>query len=81
MSLRCVLLAALVQSRMSPTQGSLLGIIPVSNFWWHLGAVSLLAAATLLCGWLQGVFGWTPADVEIETPAPQQDHGHEAGHH
>jgi len=50
----------------------------VPNFWWQLGAVSLLAAATLFCGWLQEVLGWSPAEVEIEPAAPA---GHEHGHH
>ncbi|HEV3255736.1 MAG TPA: hypothetical protein VG013_02530 [Gemmataceae bacterium] len=51
----------------------------VPNFWWQLGAVSLLAAATLFCGWLQDVLGWTPAEVELEPPAVPDAHEH--GHH
>ena len=48
-----------------------------TNFWWQLGEVSLLAAVTLLCGWLQGVFGWTPAEISLEPPAPDADvHGY-----
>ena len=68
-----VVLIALVWSQLLPQQGP-----AAPNFWWRLGAVSLLAAATLFCGWLQGVFGWTPAEVELEPPdAPA---GHEHGH-
>lgn len=35
------------------------------NFWWQLGGAILLAASALFCGWLQGVFGWHPAEIEI----------------
>jgi len=71
----CVLmafLAALVWSALFPHR---------PNFWWQLGAVSLLAAAALVCGWLQGVLGWTPAEVTFDPPADAHDgHGH-GGHH
>jgi hypothetical protein len=53
---------------------------PVANFWWQLGAVGLLVALTLFCGWLQGVFGWAPAEVELE-PAAGEEHGHGHEHH
>ena len=62
--------AALVGSR----------LVPGTSFWWQLGAVSLLVALALFCGWLQGVFHWAPAEIELEPPAAgQQGHGHE--HH
>jgi hypothetical protein len=65
-----MVLGALAWSRISPTE--------YANFWWQLGAIGLLAAATFFCGWLQGVFGWTPAEINLEPPAPSA-HGH--AHH
>ncbi len=67
-----MVIAALVWSRIAPTTH-------LPNFWWQLGGVSLLAAVALLCGWFQGVFGWTPADIDLAPPQPGQvpTHGHE----
>ncbi len=70
--------AALVWSQLAPSDCACLGFVTVPNFWWQLGGVSLLAAVTLFCGWLQGVFGWTPTEIDLEPPLPA-DHGH--GHH
>jgi hypothetical protein len=69
---------ALVWSQISPSDCTCLGFVTVPNFWWQLGGVGLLAATALFCGWLQGVFGWAPAEVDLEPPAAV-DHGH--GHH
>jgi hypothetical protein len=33
----------------------------------------------LFLGWLQGYFGWTPAEVPVEPPHAQDEHGH-VGH-
>lgn len=73
-----ILAAALVWSRLAPGTCDCFGV-RIPNFWWQLGGVSLLAALTLLCGWLQGFFGWTPAEVHLEPPAAA-DHGHDHGH-
>lgn len=70
-----LVISALVWSRIAPSSCRCLGF-PVANFWWQLGAVSLLAAYTLFLGWLQGVFGWTPVEINLE-PA---DHGHDHSH-
>ena len=70
--------SALVWSKIAPGECSCLGFTTVPNFWWQLGGVSLLVAVTLLCGWLQEVFGWTPPEVSLEPPEPA-GHGHE--HH
>ena len=75
-----VIVTALVWSQMAPSDCTCLGFVAVPNFWWQLGGVSLLVAITLLCGWLQGVFDWTPAEVSLEPPeAPAMHHEHE--HH
>jgi hypothetical protein len=72
--------AALVWSQIDPSTCPWLGVVTVRNFWWQFGAVSLLAALALFCGWLQGVFGWTPAGLDLEpSQAASADHGH--GHH
>lgn len=73
-----MLLTALVWSRLEPAECACLGFVSVSNFWWQLGGVSLVVALTLFCGWLQGVFQWAPADLDLEPPAPAA-HGPE--HH
>ena len=70
--------AALAWSQMAPSDCSCLGFVTVPNFWWQLGGVGLLAAATFFCGWLQGALGWTPADIDLE-PAPPV--GHAPDHH
>ena len=74
-----MIVTALVWSQIAPGDCTCLGFVAVPNFWWQLGGVSLLVTMTLLCGWLQGVFGWTPTVVSIEPPeAPimENEHGH-----
>lgn len=74
-----VVVASLVWSELAPSNCTCLGFTTVPNFWWQLGAVGLLVAVTLLCGWLQGVFGWEPAEINLEPPHPGEipTHGHE----
>jgi hypothetical protein len=74
-----LVIAALAWSRIAPSDCSCLGFVTVSNFWWQLGAVGLLAAVTLFCGWLQDYFGWTPPEIELD-PAVEEGHGHGHGH-
>lgn len=69
-----MIVSALVWSRIAPGQCNCLGF-PVDNFWWQLGGVSLLVAVTLLCGWVQGIFHWAPAEISLDPPA-HADHGH-----
>jgi hypothetical protein len=74
-----MIVAALVWSEIAPSDCTCLGFVTVPNFWWQLGGVGLLAAITLLCGWLQAVFGWSPAEVSLApTAAPvlEHEHGH-----
>ncbi len=78
-ALLLLLVSALVWSRIAPSDCACLGFMTVPNFWWQLGAVGLLAAVTLFCGWLQGVFHWTPAEISLEPP-PGADHGHANAH-
>jgi hypothetical protein len=70
---------SLVWSQIDPKDCTCLGFAVIPNFWWQLGSLGLLAAVTLFCGWLQGVFGWTPTEIDLEPPAVAHDHGH--GHH
>jgi hypothetical protein len=69
-------LAALAWAALAPGTYDFLGLFPIPNFWWQLGAVTLVVLLALLCGWLQGVFGWAPAEIEL---APAADS--HAGHH
>lgn len=73
-----LVVSALVWSRIAPSQCNCLGF-PVANFWWQLGAVGLLACVTFFCGWLQGILGWTPPEINLEPPA-HAEHGHGHGH-
>jgi hypothetical protein len=67
------IVGALVWSQISPSEW---GGLP--NFWWQLGGVGLLVAVAFLCGWLQGVFGWTPAEINLHPPvATVHVHHHE----
>jgi hypothetical protein len=70
---------ALIWSRVAPSSCNCLGFMTVPNFWWQLGAVGLIAAITLLCGWLQGILGWTPPEISLEPPA-QTAHGNGHAH-
>jgi hypothetical protein len=73
-----IFLVALVWSRVAPADGDFLGYRPVHNFWWQLGDVTLLALSALFCGWLQGSFGRTPPEINLEPPVGAADtHGHE----
>jgi hypothetical protein len=75
-----VLITSLVWSRIGPSEvSSPLATIP--NFWWQLVCVSLLVGVTLFCGWLQGIFRWTPAEINLDPPPPvDPSHGHAHGH-
>jgi hypothetical protein len=63
---------------MAPSECDCLGFTIIPSFWWQLVAVSVLTALTLLCGWLQGIMNWQPADIDLE---PSVDpHGSTAHH-
>ncbi len=82
--LPAVLLAvitATVWTQLEPGRCECLGFVTIPNGWWQTGAVSLLVAVALFCGWLQGYFGWMPPEISVEPPAPAADHGHAHGHH
>jgi hypothetical protein len=72
-----VLLASMVWSHIDPSPWIVSGIGSVSSSWACLSIVCGMTALALFCGWLQGVMGWTPAEVELE-PAEEHalDHGH-----
>jgi hypothetical protein len=70
---------AFVWSRIAPTKFNFLNLLVVPNFWWQLVGVGLLVGLTLFCGWVQGVLGWTPAEVSLEPPAPS-GHDHHPHH-
>ena len=68
-------MAALVWSRLAPGDYNDLDFMTIPNFWYQLLGVSALVALALFCGWLQGYFGWTPPEIDLEPPAPA-GHGH-----
>src|SRR5262245_49954068 len=73
-----MVVSALAWSRIAPGSCLLLGFIPVPNFWCQLGYVGMLVALMFFCGWLQNVFQWAPADINLDPPpvAREDDHGH-----
>jgi hypothetical protein len=68
---------ALVWSRILPSDCPSCGL---ANFWWQLGYVGMLFGVAFLCGWLQGVFGWAPPEINFEPVhghiREHDDHGH-----
>jgi hypothetical protein len=72
-----VLLASMVWSHIDQSAWNVPGIGSVPSSWACLGCVSALTALALFCGWLQGIMGWTPAEIELE---PAEEHGHAADH-
>jgi hypothetical protein len=73
-----MLVAALAWSRLQPVATD----SPIPNFWWQLGYITGLVGVALFCGWLQGILGWTVAEIDLEPPAPGHGdaHGHAAHH-
>lgn len=68
-----MLISAFAWAQMAPGQYTM-GLVTVPEFLWHIGAVLLLVALALFCGWLQGVLGWMPADIDLEPPAVAHEH-------
>ncbi len=65
--------SAFVWSRIQPMSCS----CGLGNFWWQLGFVGLLMGVALICGWLQGLLGWAPPEVDLNPPTAAHDaHGH-----
>jgi hypothetical protein len=79
-----LLVGALVWSRIAFGVYYVWDMFVIPNFWAHLLAGSGLVALALFCGWLQGVLGWTPAEINLEPHAAHHhghDHHHQHGHH
>ncbi|HYV36355.1 MAG TPA: hypothetical protein VE988_11660 [Gemmataceae bacterium] len=72
------IVAALVWASISPSSLDILDLVTLGNFWWQLGAVTVIVLVALLCGWVQGVMGWAPAEINLEPPvhAHADHHGH-----
>ena len=70
-----VLSSALAWSAIFPSTCNCIGV-PLPNFWWQLGYVAMLVAVALFCGWLQGVFRWTPSEISLDPPAPSEHAAH-----
>jgi hypothetical protein len=74
-----LLIAARVWASVAPGDLTLFGFARVPNFWWQLGAVSLVMGVGLFFGWLQGVLGWTPPEIDLGPPA-HESLGHDPHH-
>lgn len=74
-----MVLVALVWSRISPGDLHFLGLLTIPSFWAQLTMVGFWVGVAFFCGWLQGVFGWEPAEVNLEPPAVA--HGAHHAHH
>ncbi len=72
-----IVAAALAWSQLFPSDSVIFGFLRMPNFWWQFVTVGSFVGLALFCGWLQGYFGWTPAEISVE-PAPA---AHEHGHH
>jgi hypothetical protein len=76
------LMVALAWSRLQPGPWVWQDTLSIPAFWWELLTVSILVGVALFCGWLQGVLGWAPAEINLEPPAHGHgdDHAHAANH-
>jgi len=74
-------LAAMAWAAIFPSTYEVFGLFQVANFWWQLAAVTVIVLLALFCGWVQGVFGWAPAEIELEPPVPHHDAHHGHAHH
>ena len=73
-----IVASAMVWAAIFPSTYDVFGLFQIPNFWWQLLAVTAIALLALFCGWLQGVFGWAPAEIDLEPPV--QAHEAHQGH-
>jgi hypothetical protein len=71
-----MIVVALAWSRLQPGMWDWGEGVRIPAFWRQLLCVTALTASALCCGWLQGVLGWAPPEVDLEPRA----HGHPGGH-
>ena len=55
---------------LAPNAIVFLGILPLGSFWWKLGAVWIILGLTCFCGWLQGVWNYTPPEISVLVYVP-----------
>ncbi len=70
---------AFVWAQIWPSTPSFLGA-EMPSFWWQLAVCAGIVGSALFAGWLQGVLGWTPPEIDLEPPA-HAHHDHEAPVH
>ena len=63
--------SALVWSRMDPRSSA-----GLPNFWWQFLAVTSLVLLAMFCGWLQHLWNWQPAEVDLDPPEAAHDAAH-----
>jgi hypothetical protein len=70
-----IIVSALAWAEIVPSDYTLFNSATIRNFWWQMGAIVLLAAIAMLCGWLQGLLGWWPS-ASLEAQTSGSDHAH-----
>jgi hypothetical protein len=79
-ALLLIVLVALVWSQVHESDSVVFGIVRISNFWWQLLAVSLLAALGLFAGWVQDRYGLAPFEYAVAPAAHGHGHDHADDH-
>jgi hypothetical protein len=74
-----VLMGGVVWARIDPAPLTWPGYY-LPALTWHLGAAVILACVALVCGWLQGVMGWTPPEFPVHPVVAAHGHDHGHGH-
>src|SRR5262245_54508727 len=67
-------MAGAVWSLVWPTNALVFGMVTVPNGLWQLGAVGVLIAVALFCGWVQTHYGRPPAEVDLAPRAAAHHH-------
>ncbi|MCS6977661.1 MAG: hypothetical protein NZM31_11740 [Gemmatales bacterium] len=75
------LIVALALTMVVPASQVVLGV-EIGSPWWQLGAVTVAVLSMLVCGWLQGILHWEPAEPpQLAAAAATHDHGHHGQGH
>lgn len=76
-----IIVVALGWSQLTPRDIRVFGFLRLPNFLWQFIGTGGFVCLALFCGWLQGYFGWTPAEISVEPAPAPHGHGHDHGHH
>ncbi len=73
--------AGFVWAHVQPGAGRYLGVLPLPTYYWHLANVSTLVGVALFAGWLQGVLGWAPPEINVDPVVHATHHEPNGRHH